>query len=98
MKKYEYKERLKDFLNSDTKGAKIAVVALCVLAVASVPIIVIGVGALGNAVQVFKMFKGSKEYSNKQISSVIYSMKRQKLIEYIYDNNGKTILKITKKL
>ncbi|OGI68292.1 hypothetical protein A2738_02430 [Candidatus Nomurabacteria bacterium RIFCSPHIGHO2_01_FULL_42_15] len=97
MKKYEYKERLKDFLNSDTKGAKIAVVALCVLAVASVPIIVIGVGALGNAVQVFKMFKGSKEYSNKQISSVIYSMKRQKLIEYIYDKNGKTIVKITKK-
>jgi len=97
MKKYEYKERLKDFLNSDTKGAKIAVVALCVLAVASVPIIVIGVGALGNAVQVFKMFKGSKEYSNKQISSVIYSMKRQKLIEYVTDKDGKTIVKITKK-
>ena len=92
-----YMKRLKDFLNSDTTEAKIATVALCVLAVASMPILVIGAGAMGNAVQVFKMFKGSKKYSNKQLSSVIYSMKRQKFIEYITDKDGKTIVKITKK-
>ncbi len=97
MEKDGYKERLKDFLNSGTTEAKIATVALCVLALVSMPILVIGAGVMGNAVQVFKMFKGSKKYSNKQISSVMYSMKRQKLIEYVADKNGKTIVKITKK-
>lgn len=92
-----YVERLKDFLNSDTKEAKIATVALCVLAVVSTPILVIGAVVMGNAVQVFKMFEGSKKYSNKQISSVFDSMKRQKLIEYVGDKDGKTVAKITTK-
>ncbi|MBI3306112.1 hypothetical protein HYZ82_03250 [Candidatus Nomurabacteria bacterium] len=92
-----YIERLKDFLNSDTNEAKIALVALCVLAVASMPILVAGASVMGNAVQCFKMFEGSKKYSNKQISSVFDSMKRQKLIEYVSDKGGKTIVKITKK-
>ena len=90
-------ERLKDFLDSDTKEAKIAMVALCVLAVASIPILVVGSAVVGNAVQCFKMFEGSKKYSHKQISSVFDSMKRQKLIEYVCDKDGKTIVKITKK-
>lgn len=92
-----YMGRLKDFLNSDTKEAKIATVALCVLAVASVPVLVMGAAVVGNAVQCFRMFEGSKKYSNKQINSAFYSMKRQKLIEYICDKDGKTIVKITKK-
>lgn len=97
MKKDSYMERLKDFLNSDTTEAKITTVALCVLALASIPVLVLGASVMGNAVQVFKMFKGSKKYSNKQISSVMDSMKRQKLIEYVCDKDGKTIVKITKK-
>lgn len=97
MEKDSYMERLKDFLNSDTKEAKIATVALCVLAVAGMPVLVMGAAVMGNAVQVFKMFEGSKKYSNKQISSVFDSMKRQKLIEYVRDKDGKTIVKITKK-
>jgi len=97
MNKDDRVERLKDFLNSDTKEAKIATVALCVLAVASIPVIVMGVAVMGNAVQVFKMFEGSKKYSKKQISSVMDSMKRQKLIEYVSDKHGKTVVKITKK-
>ena len=97
MKKEGYIERLKDFLSSDTKEAKIATVALCVLAVASMPVLVMGAVVVGNAVQCFKMFKGSKKYSNKQISSVFDSIKRQRLIEYICDKDGKTTVKITKK-
>lgn len=97
MRKDGYIEKLKNFLNSDTKEAKIATVALCVLAVASMPVLVFGASVMGNAVQCFKMFKGSKKYSNKQISSAMYSIKRQKLIEYVCDKNGKTIVKITKK-
>ena len=97
MKKDGYIERLKDFLNSGTTEAKIATVALCVLAVASIPVLVMGAAVMGNSVQVFKMFEGSKKYSKKQISSVMDSIKRQKLIEYVSDKHGKTIVKITKK-
>jgi len=58
---------------------------------------VMGAAVMGNAVQVFKMFEGSKKYSHKQISSVMDSMKRQRLIEYVSDKHGQTIVKITKK-
>ncbi|OGI66286.1 hypothetical protein A3A95_01875 [Candidatus Nomurabacteria bacterium RIFCSPLOWO2_01_FULL_39_18] len=97
MEKGGYGQRLKDFLSSDTKEAKIATVALCVLALASLPVLVVGAGAIGNVVQVFKMFKGSRKYSESQIRSAINSVKRQKLIEYIVDRDGKTIVKITTK-
>ena len=90
-----YSERLKDFLNSDTPKAKLATIALCVLAIASVPILIIGAGALGNAVQVFKMFNGSKRYSKRQIQSAFENIKRQKLVEYVADKDGKTIVRIT---
>ena len=97
MEKDGYLERLKGFLDSDIKEAQIATVALCVLAVASLPVLILGASVMGNAVQVFKMFERSKKYSNKQISSVFDSMKSQKLIEYVGDKNGQTIVKITKK-
>ena len=96
-KEGKYSEGLKDFLESDTTEAKIATVALCVLAIASIPVLVIGAGVIGNAVQCFKMFEGSKKYSKKQIQSAIDSIKRQKLIEYVCDKDGKTVVKITKK-
>ncbi len=92
-----YEQKLKDFLESDTRGAKVATVALCALALASIPILVIGASAMGNAVQAFKMFKSTNKYSNRQIRSAMQSIKRQKLIEYIVDKDGKTIVKITKK-
>lgn len=92
-----YTEKLKDFLNSNTNGAKIATVALCVLAFASIPVLVLGAAAMGNMVQVFKQFGGSSKYSKKQIRSVMQSLERQRLIEYITEKNGKTIVKITKK-
>src|SRR3989338_1169294 len=97
MNKSRYMDRLKDFLNSDTKEANIATVALCVLVLASIPVLVFGAAAMGNMVQMFKMFKGSKKYSNQQISSVMYSLKHQKLIEYVSDKSGKTVVKITQK-
>ena len=92
-----YIKNLKDFLNSDTTEAKIATVALCVFALASIPVLVLGASVMGNAVQAFKMFKGSNKYSKKQIQSAVDSIKGQKLIEYIADKEGKTTVKITKK-
>jgi DNA-binding transcriptional regulator PaaX len=92
-----YIEKLKDFLSSDTKEAKIATVALCVFAVASLPVLVMGASVVGNAMQCFKMFNGSKKYSSRQIRSAVESIKRQKLVEYVRDKDGKTVVKITKK-
>ncbi|MBI3305688.1 hypothetical protein HYZ82_00970 [Candidatus Nomurabacteria bacterium] len=100
MSSYEedgYVNRLKNFLNSDTPKAKIATVALCVLAIASMPVLVMGAAAMGNAVQVFGKFQSSKRYSKKQIRSAIDSLKYQKLIEYVREIDGKTIVRITKK-
>ena len=95
--KDSYVERLRDFLDSDTKQARIATVALCVFALASIPVFVLGAVAMGNAVQAFKMFKRSDKYSKTQIRSAVNSLKRQKLIEYVCDKNGKTVVRITKK-
>ena len=92
-----YIERLRDFLSSDTKEAKIATVALCVLALASLPVLVFGAAVIGNAVQCFSMFNGSKRYSKRQIQNAIDSLKRQRLIEYVSEKNGRTVIKITKK-
>jgi len=93
----KYFARFKEFLNSGTKKAQITQVALCVLAVASMPALVFIAAAMGNAVQVFKQFEGSKRFSKNQIRNSINHLRRQKLIEYVADKNGKTIVKITKK-
>lgn len=93
----EYRERLKKFLASDTKKAKIATVALCALALAAVPVLVVGAGAMGNAVKLFKSHRASKSYSRKQIWSAVNSLKRQQMIEYVCERNGKTVVRITKK-
>jgi len=97
MEKEEYKKRLKEFLEGDTTEAKIANVALCVLALASLPVLVFAASAIGNAVQAFQVFKGTKKYSKRQIQSAVESIQRQQLIEYVADKEGKTIIKITKK-
>ena len=89
--------KLKEFLNSGTTKAKIAQVALCVLAVASIPALVFIAAAMGNAVQVFKQFKTSKSFDKKQIRSSINYLCSQKLIEYVPFKDGRTIVKITRK-
>src|SRR3989338_6061921 len=97
MQERNYRERIRDFLEGDTTEAKITMVALGVLAFASLPVLILGASATGNTVQAFQMFKGTKKYSKKQIQSAVDSMRRQKLIEYINDKNGKTFVKITTK-
>jgi len=89
--------KFREFLDSGTRKAQITQVALCVLAVASIPVLVFIAAAMGNAVQVFKQFESSKHFSKKQIKNSINHLYRQKLIEYVADQDGKTIVKITKK-
>ena len=93
----QYFLKFKEFLDSGTPKAKVAKVTLCILAIASIPALIFIAAAMGNAVQVFRQFETSKRFSKKQITDSITYLHRQKLIEYIADKNGKTIVKITKK-
>lgn len=93
----KYFSKLKEFLDSGTPKAKVTKVALCLLAVASLPVLVFMAAAMGNAVQVFGQFKTSKHFSKKQITDSFVYLRRQKLIEYMSEKNGKTIVRITKK-
>ena len=43
------------------------------------------------------MFKNTKKYSKRQVTSALESIKRQNLIEYVADKDGKTIIRITRK-
>ncbi len=90
-------ERIKDFLDNGTAEAKITKVALGVVAVAGAMGIAFLAVGLGNAVQVFSMFKKSKKYSQKQIKSAMTNLSRYKYIEYISDKNGVTTVRITAK-
>ena len=92
-----YFPRIKEFLDSGTKKAQIAQVTLCVLAIASMPALIFIAAAMGNAVQVFRQFKRSKHLSREQIRNSINHLRQQKLIEYVCNKNGKTVIKITKK-
>ena len=89
--------RLKEFLDSGTPKAKVTKVTLCVLAVVSIPALVFIAVTMGNAVQIFKQFETSRRFSKKQVRNSINHLRRQRFIEYVTDNNGETIIKITKK-
>lgn len=92
-----YLERIKDFLDEDTTEAKITKVALGVVAVAgAVGVAFLAVG-IGNAVQVFSMFKKSNKYSQEQIKSAMTNLYNHKLIEYVSSKNGVTTVRITTK-
>ncbi|MEK9181434.1 MAG: hypothetical protein AAB786_00200 [Patescibacteria group bacterium] len=93
----EYFSRFREFLDSGTPRAKATKVALCVLAIASTPALVLIAASMGNAVQVFRQFKTAKHFNKRQLTDAISYLKHQKLIEYIADKNEKTIVKITKK-
>ncbi len=95
IKKISYREQLKEFLDSGTRNAKITKVVLCTLAIASMPVIVGVTVAMGNAVQILKMFD-KKKYTKRQISTTLTNLKKRKLIEYISGKNGVTTVKITK--
>lgn len=92
-----YFKRLKNFLDSGSTEAKITTVVLCALALASLPVLVMGAVAMGNTVQLLGGFKTSKNYSKKQIWNAIGNLKRQKMIKYIQDKGGRTIVEITAK-
>ncbi len=90
-------ERIEQFLDSGTSKAQITKITLCVLAIASIPVIVLVGAAMGNAVQVFKQFETSKKLSKEQITNSMKQLRRKRLIEYVRDKSGKTVVRITKR-
>ncbi len=95
--KYTCTERIKDFLASDSPRAKITLVTLCVLAAASLPVLVFAAAAMGNAVQIFKYFHASKNFSERRVRNSINQLRRQDLIEYVGNKQGGTVIRITKR-
>ena len=93
----KYGEKLQEFLDSGTHKAQVTKVALCILALASIPVLMFVAAGMGNAVQVFKQFRTSRHFSKEQIRNSINHLRQKRLIEYVADKNGKTIVKITKK-
>ncbi|OGI59532.1 hypothetical protein A2814_03315 [Candidatus Nomurabacteria bacterium RIFCSPHIGHO2_01_FULL_38_19] len=93
----EHFSKFKEFLDSGTRKAQIIQITLCILAVASLPTLVFIAASMGNAVQVFKQFENSKRFSKRQVQNSFTHLHHQKLIEYVCDKDGKTIIKITKK-
>ena len=90
-------ERFKDFLDSGTTKSKITKIALIAIAIGSVPVIVAGGAAMGNAVRVFKIFDKNKKYNNRQVYNAFIGLKRNKLIEYVSDKSGVITVRITRK-
>ena len=90
-------EKFRDFLDSGTTKANMTKVGLAVIMLVALPGILVIAASMGNAVQVLNQLGVGNRYSNKQINNIFSGMKRQKLIEYIADKNGKTIVRITKK-
>jgi DNA-binding transcriptional regulator PaaX len=89
--------KIKNYLQLGTPKAKLATTLLCILVLASLPVLVLVAASMGNAVQIFRRHKISRRYSREQIKSSLDSLKRQKLIRYVTDKNGKTFVKITEK-
>lgn len=90
-------KKFKEFLGSKTTKSQITRVALITIAISATPIVVMGGAALGNAVQVFKMFNKNKSYKNRQIADAVRSLHRNKLVEYVSSINGVTTIRITQK-
>jgi hypothetical protein len=96
MEKYNL-EKFKEFLNGGTMKANITTAVLVAVSVASLPYLILPAMAIGLIDRFFRGSRYGRRYNKKQFSNAFTNLKRQKLIEYIADKNGKTIVKITKK-
>ena len=90
-------DKFKEFLDSGSTKANITKVALIALSLAALPGLILPAAAVGIAIRLIDGSRYGKKYSKKQIQDAILGIHRRKLIEYVADKDGKTIVKITKK-
>lgn len=90
-------ENFKRFLDSGTIKAEITQVVLITIAIGLVPIIATSGVAIGNGVKIFKVFNKRKVYKDTQIRNAVANLRRNKFIEHIYDRQGVSTVRITKK-
>ena len=89
--------QFKNFLDSDTTGAKATKVLLCALAISAALGFTFVAAGMGNAIQILKYTKLGKKYSRKQIEGAYFNLRRGKFVEHVSLKNGKTIVRITTK-
>ncbi len=88
------KERLENFLDSDSGSAQVTKVVLAVLAIAGIFFVAV---TSPNIFQIFGKYKRSFGYSDKQIKNAFYALKRRGFIEVLQEKNGLTKVLLTKK-
>lgn len=93
----ELKEKIENFLYSDSLSANATKFLLMVIALGG---IAFGGAVVPGILKVLKEFKLSEEktgYNKKRISDALGNLKRQKLVEIVRDENNKTTVKLTNK-
>ena len=88
------KERIKDFLDSDSGYATATKVVLAVLALAGIVFIIT---TAPNVFQVFGRYKRSQRYSQKKIKRTIYSLRRRGFVRVIQEKEDKIKIELTNK-
>lgn len=92
-----FSDQLNAIVGSGTARANATKIALCILVLASTPALLFAAATMGNAVQLFHKYPAGRKYTKKQAQNAWKTARRQKLIEYVADKEGKTIIRITKK-
>lgn len=88
MKSLYQKDILKKFLKSENSKnkPKITELILAMIVLSSLPIIVMGGVAMGNAIQIFRVFDKKSRYTDKQIRDGLRGLKRNGFIAYSKNN------------
>lgn len=90
----QIKNKIKDFLDSDSGPAAATKIILSVLAVAGVLVIAM---MAPNIFQIFKTFKKSRNFSDKQIQNGLYALKRRGFVKIIQEKDEKIKIELTNK-
>lgn len=81
-------------MNSDKKPAQVTKIILAVLAVGGVLVVT---AMAPNIFQIFGKYKRAQKYSDGQLRSGLYVLKRRGFVEIINEKDGKTRIKLTQK-
>lgn len=94
MKELSIKERIKNFLDSDSGYATATKIILAALAMGGVLIIA---ATAPNIFQAFGNFKKSRRFSSKQIQNSLYALERRGFVEILKEENDKIRIELTNK-
>lgn len=88
------KEKIKEFLDSESGYATATKVVLATIATAGVIFVI---ATAPNVFQILGSFKKSRRYSKKQLRNAFYSLKRRNFIKVIQEKDDKIKIELTNK-